>query len=68
MNEQNIQPQPGANKNVDQSKAKNTKNTGLDNWNDRLDNNLEPEAEADVQADENAEDFQESADDDAKRQ
>ena len=28
--------------------------TGLDDWNDRLDENLEPETEGDEQADENA--------------
>lgn len=32
---------------------------GLDNWNDRLDENLEPEAGNDVAADEKAKDFSE---------
>ncbi len=32
---------------------------GLDNWNDRLDENLEPETHNDVDADEKAKDFSE---------
>ena len=32
---------------------------GLDNWNDRLDENLEPEAHSDHEADEKAKDFSE---------
>ncbi|MFF5380679.1 hypothetical protein [Pedobacter suwonensis] len=32
---------------------------GLDNWNDRLEDNLEPEAHNDVEADEKAKDFSE---------
>jgi len=32
---------------------------GLDNWNDRLDENLEPEGHNDPVADENAKDFSE---------
>ncbi|WP_293787011.1 hypothetical protein [uncultured Pedobacter sp.] len=32
---------------------------GLDNWNERLDENLEPEAHNDIDADEKAKDFSE---------
>ncbi|MHA4894004.1 hypothetical protein ACXZ1K_04575 [Pedobacter sp. PWIIR3] len=55
MNEQNIDPKP-----TDQDKPKtgNLNETGLDEWNARLDNNLEPEAEADPFADENAGEYQ----------
>ncbi|WP_316790728.1 hypothetical protein [Pedobacter frigoris] len=35
------------------------KKTGLDEWNDRLDNNLEPENTGDEQADENAREYSE---------
>ena len=67
MNSQNINPEAS---HEDQKspapKNGNLNKTGLDEWNDRLDNNLEPEGEADVQADENAEDFQDDADDEAK--
>ena len=32
---------------------------GLDNWNDRLEENLEPEEHTDIEADEKAKDFSE---------
>ncbi|MFP5080775.1 hypothetical protein [Pedobacter sp. JCM 36344] len=63
MNDQNINPEP-VKKNDSCQAPKNNKlnKTGLDQWNDRLDNNLESEGEANMQADENAEDFKDSAD------
>jgi hypothetical protein len=67
MNSQNINPE-ASNENHESPAPTNgnLNKTGLDEWNERLDNNLEPEAEADVQADENAEDFQEKADTEVK--
>ncbi|RZL17613.1 MAG: hypothetical protein EOO89_07245 [Pedobacter sp.] len=64
MNNQNINPE-ASNQDHESPAPKNgnLNKTGLDEWNDRLDNNLEPEGEADVQADDNAEDFQDEADD-----
>lgn len=56
MNEQNIDPKPTGSQEV--PKTGNLDKTGLDEWNARLDNNLEPEAEADTTADENAEEYQ----------
>ncbi len=53
MNAQNINPE-----NSKTPKSGDIKPTGLDEWNARLDNNLEPEAGGDVLADENAENFQ----------
>jgi hypothetical protein len=67
MNNQNINPQHSKENN--ESPAPNNGDltkTGLDEWNERLDENLEPEGEADVQADENAEDFQNDVNTDAK--
>jgi len=47
---ENINPQKGNNQ-------QHTHPTGLDDWNDRLDNNLESENQGDVSADENAEKY-----------
>jgi hypothetical protein len=66
MNDQNLDPNKSGTTDKNQTETNNPTKTGLDAWNDRLDENLEPEAEGDVEADENAEDFQESADEDAK--
>ena len=67
MSEQNINPETSkVNSKSEAPKSGNLNKTGLDEWNDRLDQNLEPEGKGDVQADENAEDFQDSADDNAK--
>ena len=67
MNNQNINP-AGSKNNEERHlpKSVNLTKTGLDEWNDRLDENLEPEGQADVQADENAEEFHDAADDEAK--
>ena len=61
MSEQNIHPDP--NNKVD--KTGNINKSGLDAWNERLDNNLEPEKQGDIAADENAENFQKEADQNA---
>ena len=67
MNNQNINPTGTKDYNEGQlPKSGNLTKTGLDEWNDRLDENLEPEGQADVQADENAEEFHDAADDEAK--
>ena len=67
MNDQNINPEPKKSNQIDQhTESDSTVKTGLDKWNERLDENLEPEDQADVQADENAEDFQDEADENAK--
>ena len=67
MNSQNINPEPSKENNESPApKQGNMTKTGLDEWNDRLDENLEPQDEGDVQADENAGDFQQSAEDEAK--
>ena len=57
MNTQNIDPQKD-NANQEPSTG-NLAKTGLDEWNERLDHNLEPEAEGDTIADENAADYSE---------
>ncbi|MBC7567389.1 MAG: hypothetical protein H7223_10555 [Pedobacter sp.] len=66
MNDQNINSEP-IKKSDSGQVPKNDKlnKTGLDEWNNRLDNNMEPEGEANMQADENAEDFKDSLDDEA---
>ena len=67
MNNQNINPEHKKSNQIDQNtETDSTVKTGLDKWNERLDENLEPEDQADVQADENAEDFQDEADENAK--
>ena len=67
MNDQNINPELRKSNQIDQNTENDsTIKTGLDKWNERLDENLEPEDQADVQADENAEDFQDEADENAK--
>jgi hypothetical protein len=67
MNDQNINPELKKSNQIDQNtETDSTVKTGLDKWNERLDENLEPEDQADVQADENAEDFQDEADENAK--
>ena len=67
MSEQNINPETSkVNSKSEAPKSGNLNKTGLDEWNDRLDENLEPEGQADIQADENAEEFHEAADDEAK--
>jgi hypothetical protein len=66
MNDQNLNPGKTGTSNKNQAEINNSNKTGLDKWNDRLDENLEPQGEGDVEADENAEDFQESADNNAK--
>ncbi|RZK75449.1 MAG: hypothetical protein EOO85_13870 [Pedobacter sp.] len=67
MNDQNINPELKKSNQIDQNTENDsTIKTGLDKWNERLDENLEPEDQADVQADENAEDFQDEADENAK--
>ncbi len=53
MNTQNIDPDNSGNPN--EPKHGNLAKTGLDEWNERLDHNLEPEQHGDEQADENAE-------------
>ncbi|RZK73663.1 MAG: hypothetical protein EOO92_18155 [Pedobacter sp.] len=58
MSEQNINP----NTTNEKTKTGNLNKTGLDEWNDRLDNNLEPEKQGDISADENAENYQKEAD------
>ena len=66
MDNQNIDPQQEANDQAGKTPSTNTTpKTGLDEWNERLDENLEPEGEADPEADEKAEDFQDEADDNA---
>ncbi|MBC6112042.1 hypothetical protein H7U22_16585 [Pedobacter sp. CCM 8938] len=45
-----------ANKEYSNTKSENS-DQGIDNWNDRLDQNLESEGHNDISADENAEDF-----------
>lgn len=45
-----------ANKEYSKTKSENS-DQGIDNWNDRLDQNLESENHNDVSADEKAEDF-----------
>ncbi|MES2828355.1 MAG: hypothetical protein V4687_09380 [Bacteroidota bacterium] len=62
MDKQNIDPKPNDNHKL--PKTGNLNKTGLDEWNARLDNNLEPEAEADHLADENAEAYQRSVEND----
>ena len=66
MNDQNINPGRTGITVKNQPDTNNVNKTGLDEWNDRLDENLEPQGEGDVQADENAGDFQQSAEDEAK--
>ncbi|MEJ7556770.1 MAG: hypothetical protein WKF66_00580 [Pedobacter sp.] len=67
MDDQNLNPKAAKDSADIQSPSNgNVNKTGLDDWNDRLDNNLESEGAADVQADQNAEDFQQSADNEAK--
>jgi hypothetical protein len=67
MDNQNIDPQQTANDEAGKTPSiDNTPKTGLDEWNERLDENLEPEGEADPEADEKAEDFQDEADENAK--
>ncbi|MGY4383142.1 hypothetical protein ACVWYN_000161 [Pedobacter sp. UYP24] len=56
MSEQNINPE-----NSKMPKSGNLNPTGLDEWNARLDNNLEPEAGGNSLADDNAEEFHKSA-------
>lgn len=54
MQNQNINPQKKeAGLPTDENRS------NLDKWNDRLDNNLEPETEGDAEADENATDYSE---------
>ncbi|MCD0487548.1 hypothetical protein LPB86_04870 [Pedobacter sp. MC2016-14] len=55
MNKQNIDPKMDVS--CADPKEDTAKKSGLDNWNDRLDQNLEPEAEGNTLADENAEDY-----------
>ena len=67
MNDQNINPEPKKSNQIDENtETDSTVKTGLDKWNERLDENLEPEDHYDIQADENAEDFQDEADENAK--
>lgn len=56
MNEQNIDPKPDDDNKM--PKSGNLNPTGLDEWNERLDHNLEPESTGDIRADENAEEYQ----------
>jgi hypothetical protein len=66
MDNQNIDPQQTANDEACKTPLNNnTPKTGLDEWNERLDENLESEAQADPEADEKAEDFQDEADQNA---
>ena len=58
MNKQNIDP--SENENAKGAVPKPNK-TGLDAWNERLDNNLEPEQAGNEAADENAENYSDLA-------
>jgi hypothetical protein len=58
MNKQNIDPNENENK---QGAVPNQNKTGLDAWNERLDNNLEPEQNGNEAADENAENYSDLA-------
>ncbi|TDQ09837.1 hypothetical protein [Pedobacter metabolipauper] len=58
MNTQNIDPEQNKKAGTDiRSIPEHQPKTGLDNWNERLDENLEPENRADPNADEHAKDY-----------
>jgi len=58
MNKQNIDPSENKN---NKGMVPNQDQTGLDAWNERLDNNLEPEEGGNQAADENAADYSDIA-------
>ena len=58
MNKQNIDPSQSEN---NKGAVPKQDKTGIDAWNERLDNNLEPEQHGNVAADENAENYSDIA-------